>query len=78
VGARRAHIDTFKRPPLLVLVDRQWGVVSLEQLRALGLSDGAIRGMVRRRELRPLYRGVYALGHAALRPEGRWLAAVLA
>ncbi len=28
--------------------------------------------------LRPLYRGVYALGHASLRPEGRWLAAVLA
>ena len=78
MGARKAHIDTFERPPLLVLVDRQWGVVSLEQLRALGLSDGAIRGMLRRRELRPLYRGVYALGHGALRPEGHRLAAVLA
>lgn len=78
MGARKAHIDTLARPPLLVVVDRQWGVLSLEQLRTLGLSDGTIRGMLRRRELRPLYRGVYALGHASLRPEGRWLAAVLA
>jgi very-short-patch-repair endonuclease len=78
VGARKAHIDTIARPPLLVVVDRQWGVVSLEQLRELELSDGTIRGMLRRRDLRPLYRGVYALGHASLRPEGRWLAAVLA
>jgi very-short-patch-repair endonuclease len=28
--------------------------------------------------LKPLHRGVYAVGHAALRREGRWLAAVLA
>lgn len=33
---------------------------------------------IARGRLRPLYRGVYAYGHVALRPEGRWLAAVLA
>jgi very-short-patch-repair endonuclease len=33
---------------------------------------------VRRAQLRRVDRGVYAVGHAALRPQGRWLAAVWA
>lgn len=33
---------------------------------------------MRRGALHVLHRGVYALGHRALREEGRWLAAVLA
>lgn len=78
MGARKAHSHTEERPPLLALVDRQWGVVARRQLLALGVSDGAVRHWLRTRRLRPLHHGVYAYGHASLRPEGRWLAAVLA
>ena len=58
--------------------ERQWGVVSRAQLLDLGLSPPAIATWRRRRRLQVIYRGVYAVGHAALRVEGRRLAAVLA
>lgn len=61
-----------------MVVDRQWGVVSRGQLRDLGMTRGAVEHWLAVGRLRPLHRGVYALGHASLRPEGRWLAAVLA
>jgi Protein of unknown function (DUF559)/Transcriptional regulator, AbiEi antitoxin len=64
--------------PLVELVEHQHGVVTRQQLRVLGLSMAAIEARVHRGTLRRLHRGVYALGHGALRPEGRWLAAVLA
>ena len=68
-------------PPELALselVDRQWGVVSLAQLRAAGLSADAAERRVRSGRLHRLHRGVYAVGDRALRVEGRRLAAVLA
>lgn len=56
----------------------QYGVVTRVQL----LDAGLTRKMVQRRldsgHLLRLHRGVYAVGHAQLRREGRWLAAVLA
>ena len=58
--------------------ERQWGVVTRGQLRAAGLGDTAIDRRLADGRLRRLHRGVYALGHAALRIEGVWLAAVLA
>lgn len=60
------------------IADRQWGVVKREQLLASGLSRTAIADRVARQRLRVMYRGVYALGHARLRREGEWLAAVWA
>jgi very-short-patch-repair endonuclease len=60
------------------LASRQWGVVSRPQLRALGVSRGAVEHWLSVGRLQPLYRGVYAVGHRALRVEGRRLAAVLA
>jgi hypothetical protein len=60
------------------MVDRQWGVVSRGQLRDLGVPRGAVEHWLATGRLRPLHRGVYALGHASLRAEGRWIAAVLA
>jgi predicted transcriptional regulator of viral defense system len=68
-------------PPDLALVElagRQWGVVSLAQLRGLGLSDDTVQRRARLGRLRRVHRGVYAVGGAVLPREGRWLAAVLA
>jgi very-short-patch-repair endonuclease len=60
------------------LTERQWGVVSGRQLRALGLGADAIHWRARSGRLQRLYHGVYAVGHGVLRVEGRYLAAVLA
>ncbi len=52
--------------------------MSRSQLLELGISAAAIATWRRRRRLQVVYRGVYALGHTALRAEGNRLAAVLA
>ena len=48
------------------------------QLYGLGLGERAVRGRVDAGRLHRVHRGVYAVGHAALSPQGRVLAAVLA
>ncbi len=60
------------------LAARQHGVVGLEQLRRSGIAAATVRTWVARDRLVPMYTGVYAVGHAVLRPEGHRLAAVLA
>jgi predicted transcriptional regulator of viral defense system/very-short-patch-repair endonuclease len=68
-------------PPLQALAElagRQWGVVSRGQLRALGISRGAVEHWLAVGRLHGVYRGVYAVGHTALGPKARRLAAVLA
>jgi very-short-patch-repair endonuclease len=60
------------------LAARQYGVVSVDQLRRLGVSEDAIRARVEAGRFHRLHRGVYSVGHAAPPPEGRSLAAVLA
>jgi predicted transcriptional regulator of viral defense system len=60
------------------LAAKQWGVVSLAQLQALGLSKYAVLRRVRAGRLHRVHRGVYAVGHTVLTREGHWLAAVLA
>ena len=57
---------------------RQHGVVARAQLRALGLERGAIEHRLRAGRLSGVHRGVYAVGHARLTPQGWWMAAVLA
>jgi very-short-patch-repair endonuclease len=58
--------------------DRQHGVVGREQLLAAGVGRGVIVRGVEAGRLRPVFRGVYAVGHVALRREGWWMAALLA
>ncbi len=57
---------------------RQWGVVSLAQLRACGASREAVDVRVEAGRLHRLHAGVFAVGHAAVPLDGRFLAAVLA
>src|SRR4051812_29533210 len=63
---------------IAALAGRQHGVVARAQLLALGLGTGAVKHRVARGRLHPLYRGVYAVGHRAVRREAWWMAAVLA
>lgn len=60
------------------LAHGQHGVVSLRQLEEAGLSARAVRHRARYGRLHRMHRGVYAVGHARLTAEGRWMAAVLA
>jgi Transcriptional regulator, AbiEi antitoxin/Protein of unknown function (DUF559) len=61
-----------------LLASQQHGVVSREQLRALGLSSQAVYRRLRKRCLIRLHPGVYAVGHLALSSRWRDFAAVLA
>jgi predicted transcriptional regulator of viral defense system len=74
----RGFPDTPPDQRVAKLAGRQWGVVSLAQLRAAGLSDDAVQRRVGAGRLHRLHHGVYAVGHTVLKREGRWLAAVLA
>ena len=53
-------------------------MVATRQLLALGFNKAAIQVRVRRGQLHRIYRGVYAVGHAAVTLRGRFMAAVLA
>jgi Transcriptional regulator, AbiEi antitoxin/Protein of unknown function (DUF559) len=56
----------------------EWGVLSLEELHACGLSRNAVSVRVARGSLHRMHRGVYCVGHANPPLEGRFLAAVKA
>jgi hypothetical protein len=63
---------------IAALAAEQYGVVTRRQLLGRGLSAKEIAARVRARRLLPQYHGVYAVGHAALRREGQWMAAIWA
>lgn len=63
---------------IAALAKRQYGVVTRNQLLALGVERGAIDSWLRAGRLHSMHRSVYALGHCALSQRGVWLAAVLA
>ncbi len=60
------------------LASTQQGLVSRDQLRGLGLSDEAVSKAARRGWLRPVFHGVFAVGHDHLTVHARMLAATLA
>lgn len=60
------------------LAQGQHGVVTLPQLRQLGLSSSAVRSRVEEGSLLRLHEGVYAVGCMPQTEEARYMAAVLA
>lgn len=60
------------------IAGRQYGVIAHSQLVTLGLSPRAVRHRVATGRLVRLHRGVFAVGHGAVSPNGNRLAAVMA
>src|SRR4051794_30693366 len=78
------HRDGGERAPrsaneaVALPAGRQHRVVARRQLLAAGLGRGVTDRRIESGLLQPLHRGVYAVGHRALRAEAWWIAAVLA
>ena len=68
----------FRQASLDELAARQGGMVSIEQLKAAGLSEKAIRGRKAKRLLHDAGRGVYVVGYPRQDDEARAWRAVLA
>jgi predicted transcriptional regulator of viral defense system len=60
------------------LAAQQWGIVTLDELRACGLTERAVLGRVRRGLLHRVHHQVYAVGHPNPPREGHLHAAVKA
>jgi very-short-patch-repair endonuclease len=60
------------------LAERQHGLATRSQLRALGLGRGAIEHRIALGRLLAIHRGVYAVGHRVRTREATWMAGVLA
>lgn len=73
-GENVGHPDEVLR----ALAARQHGVVARRQLLAMGLTARMVERRAAGRQLVRIHHGVYAVGHARLRREGWWMAAVLA
>jgi Transcriptional regulator, AbiEi antitoxin/Protein of unknown function (DUF559) len=71
----RYKLSTPDRKVALIAAE-DWGVVSVAELLACGLTRNAIATRVAAGRLHRVYRGVYAVGHRGLTMRGKLLAAV--
>jgi very-short-patch-repair endonuclease len=83
IGRQRRSLASDAAPTgvdrqIAILATRQDGIVERRQLIALGLSAAAIDHRVRTARLIVIYRGVYAVGHAALSERATLRAALIA
>jgi predicted transcriptional regulator of viral defense system len=78
VGLQAEKVDTRCDVAVARLAARQWGVLSIHELRHCGLSDDSVAVRVRNGWLHQLHRGVYAVGHPNVPLQGRFLGAVKA
>ena len=63
---------------IAALAADQYGVITREQLTALGVGYRGVDHRVAQGRLHPVHRGVFAVGHPVLTLDGVWLAAVFA
>jgi very-short-patch-repair endonuclease len=73
----REEIDT-RDIEVARIAARQHGVISVQQLRGVGIDKSATSRRLKLGRLHRIHRGVYAVGHRGLSWHGRWMAAVLA
>lgn len=64
-------------PRVAAIAGGQHGLITVRQLLGAGLDRSAVAKRVHGGRLHRIGRAVYAVGHASLSQEGRWLAAVL-
>ena len=62
---------------LAALAEKQHGVVSIQQLRGLGYSDGQVKHALETGRLQPIFHAVYAVGHPGVSRHGECIAAAL-
>jgi predicted transcriptional regulator of viral defense system len=79
-GTQPDHVPAGARRERAIheLAARQHGVVSLSQLRSLGLGPSGVRRRAATGKLRRLHRGVYAIGLGRASVQATYMAAVLA
>jgi very-short-patch-repair endonuclease len=77
IGGKRQELASPDRV-VAEIAAKQHGIVTSTQLITAGLSANGIARRAAAGRLHRVYRGVYAVGHAALSNEGRWCAAVAA
>lgn len=68
----------FREKALAELAEQQHGVVARWQVIGLGFGGDAIAHRIAVGRFHVVFAGVYAVGHAAIGRNGRWMAAVLA
>jgi len=75
---RSNRADSDRSAKAWLLAGNQHGVISRQQLLALGFTPHAIKHRTLKGRLHPIRRGVYAVGRPVVNDKGRWMAAVLA
>ena len=63
---------------IALLAARQHGCITRRQILAVGLDSATVNRWITAGHLHRIHRGIYAVGHANITREGRYLAAVLA